>query len=58
MPKINALVAGSTGYIGIQLIKLLVKHKYIVLFFVETLLWVNTSNSTINLYLNINYQKF
>jgi len=29
MPKINALVAGSTGYIGIQLIKLLVKHKYI-----------------------------
>ena len=29
MPKFNALVAGSTGYIGIQLIKLLVKHKYI-----------------------------
>ena len=29
MPKLNALVAGSTGYIGIQLIKLLVKHKYI-----------------------------
>jgi len=29
MPKINALVAGSTGYIGIQLIKLLVKHKYV-----------------------------
>ena len=28
MPKVNALVAGSTGYIGIQLIKLLVKHKY------------------------------
>ena len=29
MPKLNALVAGSTGYIGLQLIKLLVKHKYI-----------------------------
>ena len=29
MAKLNALVAGSTGYIGVQLIKLLVKHKYI-----------------------------
>ena len=29
MPKLNALVAGSTGYIGVQLIKLLVRHKYI-----------------------------
>ena len=29
MLKLNVLVAGSTGYIGIQLIKLLVKHKYI-----------------------------
>src|SRR6056300_1581357 len=29
MPKLNALFAGSTGYIGIQLIKLLIKHKYI-----------------------------
>ena len=29
MPKLNALVAGSTGYIGIQLIKLLLKHKFI-----------------------------
>ena len=27
MPKINVLIAGSTGYIGIQLIKLLLKHK-------------------------------
>ncbi|WP_075500869.1 N-acetyl-gamma-glutamyl-phosphate reductase [Candidatus Pelagibacter communis] len=26
MPKLNVLVAGSTGYIGIELIKLLVKH--------------------------------
>ena len=29
MSKLNALVAGSTGYIGVQLIKLLVKHSYI-----------------------------
>jgi len=29
MPKLNALVAGSTGYIGVQLIKLLNNHKYI-----------------------------
>tara|TARA_B100000902_G_C27199199_1_gene858135 strand:+ start:33 stop:1055 length:1023 start_codon:yes stop_codon:yes gene_type:complete len=29
MRKINVLVAGSTGYIGIQLIKLLVNHKYV-----------------------------
>ena len=29
MSKLNALVAGSTGYIGVQLIKLLVKHQYI-----------------------------
>ena len=27
MSKLNALIAGSTGYIGIQLIKLLVKHR-------------------------------
>ena len=27
MRKLNALIAGSTGYIGIQLIKLLTKHK-------------------------------
>ncbi len=29
MFKLNALIAGSTGYIGVQLIKLLVKHKNI-----------------------------
>ena len=29
MPKLNALIAGSTGYIGVQLIKLLVNHKHI-----------------------------
>ena len=27
MPKLNVLVAGSTGYIGVQLVKLLSKHK-------------------------------
>ena len=29
MRKLKALIAGSTGYIGVQLIKLLVKHKYV-----------------------------
>ncbi len=29
MVKLNALIAGSTGYIGVQLIKLLIKHKNI-----------------------------
>ena len=29
MRKINVLVAGSTGYIGIQLVKLLSKHKFV-----------------------------
>ena len=29
MPKVNVLVAGSTGYIGVQLIKLLIKHNNI-----------------------------
>ena len=29
MPKLNALIAGSTGYIGVQLVKLLIKHKYV-----------------------------
>tara|TARA_B100000963_G_C22596697_1_gene658183 strand:+ start:44 stop:1066 length:1023 start_codon:yes stop_codon:yes gene_type:complete len=29
MRKLDVLIAGSTGYIGIQLIKLLVKHKFV-----------------------------
>ena len=29
MRKLKVLIAGSTGYIGVQLIKLLVKHKNI-----------------------------
>ena len=29
MHKLNVLIAGSTGYIGVQLIKLLIKHKNI-----------------------------
>tara|TARA_A100000164_G_scaffold332126_1_gene321782 strand:- start:797 stop:1816 length:1020 start_codon:yes stop_codon:yes gene_type:complete len=29
MNKLNVLVAGSTGYIGVQLVKLLCKHKFI-----------------------------
>ena len=31
MRKLNALIAGSTGYIGVQLIKLLIKHKNITI---------------------------
>ena len=27
MPKLNVLIAGSTGYIGIELIKILCKHE-------------------------------
>ena len=26
MPKLDAIIAGSNGYIGIQLVKLLIKH--------------------------------
>ena len=29
MPMLNVLVAGSTGYIGIQLVNLLTKHKFV-----------------------------
>lgn len=29
MKKVNILIAGSTGYIGVQLVKLLCKHKYV-----------------------------
>ena len=27
MSKMNVLIAGATGYLGIELIKMLVKHK-------------------------------
>ena len=29
MSKLNVLIAGSTGYIGVQLISLLIKHRYV-----------------------------
>ena len=60
MPKLNALVAGSTGYIGVQLIKLLVKHKYINIKYLcgNSSVGKHVLNFMINLYLNINYQKF
>ena len=29
MRKLNVLVAGSTGYIGIQLVNILLKHRYV-----------------------------
>ena len=39
MRKLNVLIAGSTGYIGIQLVKLLVNHKILKLnIFVAVLL--------------------
>ena len=31
MHKLNVLVAGSTGYIGVQLIKLLSKHNNVLI---------------------------
>ena len=31
MHKLNVLIAGSTGYIGVQLIKLLLNHKNITI---------------------------
>ena len=35
MPKLNVLVAGSTGYIGVQLISLLIKHKKVKIKFIN-----------------------
>ena len=29
MPKLNVLIAGSSGYLGIELIKILLRHKYV-----------------------------
>ena len=29
MRKLNVLVSGSTGYIGVQLVNLLIKHKHV-----------------------------
>ena len=29
MPKLDVLIAGSTGYIGVQLVSLLINHRYI-----------------------------
>ena len=29
MSKINVLIAGATGYLGIELVKILIKHKKI-----------------------------
>ena len=37
MSKINDLIAGSTGYIGIKLVKLLIKHPNINIFFLPTI---------------------
>ena len=58
MHKLNVLIAGSTGYIGVQLIKLLIKHKYVNIKY----LCGNSSVGKkflflINLYHQKNYQK-
>ena len=39
MRKLNVLIAGSTGYMGVQLIKLLLKHQNINIKY----LWGNSS---------------
>ena len=47
MRKLNALIAGSTGYIGIQLIKLLVNHKNVEY---QIFMWKLISRKKISLY--------
>ena len=58
MPKLNVLIAGSTGYIGIQLIKLLVKHPNIN---IKYLCGDSSVGKSITFYekslKNINYQR-
>ena len=49
MPKLNVLVAGSTGYIGIQLIKLLIRHKNVNIKYL-------CGNSSIGKYISV-YEK-
>ena len=31
MPKLNVLISGSTGYIGIELVKILCKHRNVTI---------------------------
>ena len=59
MQKVNVLVAGSTGYIGIQLIKLLVKHKFIKIKYLcgNSSVGKNISNYDINLKKNLKKDK-
>ena len=57
MSKINALVAGATGYIGIQLVKLLTKHKRVKIKYLCGDTSVGKKISFYDKYLiNINYQ--
>ena len=51
MHKLNVLVAGSTGYIGVQLIKLLVKHSDIKIKYLCGNLSVGKNISWISLFL-------
>ena len=49
MFKLNALIAGSTGYIGIQLIRLLVKHKNINIKFDDLPLWFKSKTDSLTI---------
>ena len=53
MRKLNVLIAGSTGYIGVQLIKLLVKHKYVNIRYLCGNNSVGKNNSSYDKSLNI-----
>ena len=58
MPKLNVLVAGSTGYIGVQLIKLLVKHSDVTIKYLCGNLSVGKNISSYEKSLSLkNYQK-
>ena len=47
MTKVNVLIAGSTGYIGIELVKILSKHKNVLIKYLcgNTLTKVNPDTS-------------
>ena len=58
MPKLNVLVAGSTGYIGVQLIKLLLNIKKLILnIYVVVHLLEKKFLSMISLLIKKNYQR-
>ena len=56
MHKLNVLIAGSTGYIGIQLIKLLINHRNINIKYLCGNTSVGKSISSYDKSLNKNHQ--